>query len=148
MPQYNPPLGKVHVITYEDYRVYAVNPLSIRNLAKADEEFDDFATHNDFPRLIPKEEIWISQRSMNEEGLFFASNALVRLGEAARGASQDRAYAAGLEVERDLREKFTGIPYRDGKPHKTVPPEIYVEPYAALDDPKNAIKAVTAGAWK
>src|SRR5581483_10946340 len=48
-----------------------------------------------------------------------------------------RAYAAaGLNVEPTLRGKLTGLRFRAGKPHKRIPPKLYIELHITLADVK------------
>jgi hypothetical protein len=89
--------------------------------------------------LIPKGEIWISEKLAPREGVFFISNALAQCSRQAAGASA-QAYEDGLEIERKLREKLNGIQFRDGKPHKKVPDEIYLEDYTILPDPQGPVR--------
>src|SRR3954462_12603975 len=140
MPRYrfDPKLKKTRVLTHTDYPVYSVNGYSVRNVARPDEEFGNFATTDEFPDLIPRGEIWISEKIAAREGVFFIANALTRLARQAAGATE-KAYDDGLEVERLLRERMTGLAFRDGKPHAKVPPEIYLERYATLPDPKGDV---------
>jgi hypothetical protein len=101
---FNPNLNKTRVLTHADYTVYAVNAYSVRNAAKPDEEFGNFATHDDFRDLIPKEEIWISEKLASREGVFFIANALAQQIRQAGGPSAENAYDEGLKVEQLLRE--------------------------------------------
>jgi hypothetical protein len=71
--------------------------------------------------------------------MFFIANALTQLSRQAHGA-KDKAYDDGLEVERCLRAKVTGVEFRDGKPHKEVPDAIYLEDYTTLADPKGDVR--------
>jgi hypothetical protein len=137
---FRPKLRKCRVLTHANYTVYSVNALTVRNVAQPDEEFGNFATADDFPDLIPRGEIWISEKIAEREGVFFIANALTQLSLQSRGAAPDRAYDEGLEVERMLREKLNGVSFRDGKPHKRVPDEIYLERYAALPDPQGPVE--------
>ena len=132
----HPKLNKQFVATHEGWNVYSVDSSSIRNIAQPDEEFTSFATRNEFPDLIPRGEIWIGEKNLDKEGIFFIANALTRLKELETGSSDDKAYTAGLNVERSLREKLTGLKFRGGKPHKRVPPHLYVERYLTLADAK------------
>src|SRR5438552_2982518 len=104
-----PKIHKQFVATHEGYRIYSIDASAIRNIALPDEEFTNFATHEEFPDLIGKGEIWLGEKNLDREGVFFIANALARFREKERGASDDRAYTAGLEVERSLREKLTGL---------------------------------------
>src|SRR5205085_4729712 len=121
-----------------DFTVYSVNGLAVRNVAQPDEEFGNFATKDEFSDLIPKGEIWISEKLAPTEGVFFIADALVRCKRLAEGAT-DKAYDDGLEAERELREKLNGVEFRDGKPHKRVPDAIYLELYTTLPDPEGTV---------
>jgi hypothetical protein len=132
--RYSPKLHKRRVLTHEDFTVYAVNALAVRNVARPDEEFGNFATRHEFPDLIPKGEIWISEKTAPKEGVFFIANALTRLKALAGGAEDEAAYTSGLNVERFLRERLNGVEYRAGQPHKRVPEKVYLEQYATIPD--------------
>jgi hypothetical protein len=135
----SPALHKRRVLTHADCPVYSVNALTVRSAAKPDEEFGNFAACDEFPDLIPKGEIWISQKIASREGVFFIANALTQLSRQAAGAT-DKAYDDGLEMERLLREKINGVAFRDGKPHKHVPDEIYLEKYITLPDAQGQVE--------
>ena len=59
---FDPKLNKKRVLSHADYTVYSVNGLAVRNVARPDEEFGNFATQEEFPDLIPKGEVWISEK--------------------------------------------------------------------------------------
>jgi hypothetical protein len=136
---FEPKLNKKRVLSHADYTVYSVNGLAVRNVAKPDEEFGNFATRDEFADLIPAGEIWISEKLAPREGVFFIANALTQCKRKAEGAT-DKAYDDGLAVERMLREKLNGVEFRDGKPHKRVPDAIYLESYTVLPDPEGPVK--------
>ena len=129
-------LNKRYVTTHEGWAVYAVNAYAVRDVAQPDEEFGNFATVREFPSLIPKGEIWIADRNVEEEGIFFIADALMRQKECERGVPEERAYTAGLNVERTLRERLTGLKFRAGRPHKRVPRSVYVDHYFTIPDEK------------
>jgi hypothetical protein len=133
-------LKKTRIATQQGYDICTVNAFDVRELAKTDEEFTNFATHVDFPDLIGQREIWIDERLFEREGIFYVLNALLRCREQERGRSEDRAYAAGLGIERSLRERLIGVKYRAGRPHKRIPKWIYDRSYVTLPDPKNPIE--------
>jgi hypothetical protein len=134
MPRFQPKLNKHFVATRDGYDIFSINPFAIRNLAQPDEEFDNFATHNEFPDIIPKGEIWINERAMRREGEFFSANAIARLQALEDGASEDSAYTIGLNADRKLRAARTGIRYRAHRPSKRISPRIYVRHYLTLPD--------------
>src|SRR5579871_3122622 len=125
---FDPKLHKQRLLTHEDYTVYTVNGYAVRDAARPDEEFGNFSTRDEFPDLIPEGEIWISEKIAPKEGIFFIANALTQQARQAAGATE-KAYDDGLEVERLLRAKINGVAFRDGKPHKQVPADIYLEQY-------------------
>jgi hypothetical protein len=137
---FDPKLRKRCILRHADWKVCSVNALAVRNAAQPDEEFGNFATRDDFPDLIPPGEIWISEKVAAEEGIFFIANALAQQAWQSNRGSPDRAYEEGLGVERFLREKLNGVAFRDGKPHKRVPAEVYREPYTTLPDPQGPVK--------
>lgn len=139
---FNPKLHKKRILSHADCTVYAVNAFAVRNFAQPDEEFGNFATREEFRDLIPKGELWISEKLAPKECAFFIANGLTRLRRQQAGASEERAYDDGLEVERILRERLNGVTFRDGKPHKQVPEEIYLEDYLTLPDPQGPV-----GVW-
>lgn len=135
---YEPKLHKKRILSHADYMVYSVSGFAVRNFAQPDEEFGNFATRDEFPNLIPPDEIWISEKLAPKESVFFIANALTQLAREADGATE-QAYDDGLNVERLLREKVNGIAFRDGKPHKRVPEDIYLERYTTLPDPQGPV---------
>jgi hypothetical protein len=113
-----------------------VNAYAVRDVAQPDEEFGNSATQKEFRQLIPKDEVWLSEKTVGPEGLLFMADAVTRLKQEADGVPEGRAYTAGLNVERLLRERLNGVKFRAGRPYKRVPPEIYVERYITLPDVK------------
>jgi hypothetical protein len=137
---FTPKLHKKRVLTHTEYTVYSVNALAVRNAAKPDEEFGNFAMRDDFPDLIPLGEIWISEKLAVKEGVFFIANALTQMHRQADGLSPEKAYDEGLKMEQLLREKLNGVEFRDGKPHRQVPREIYLSHYLTVPDPLGAVQ--------
>lgn len=138
--RFAPRLDKRLIACQEGHNVYAVNAFAVRNTTQPDEEFGNFATSDQFPDVIEKTDIWISDRVVETEATFFIANALAQLAARERGLSNENAYEAGQEAEQDLRERIVGVKYRDGKPHRHVPEAIYAEPYLTLDDPEFPVK--------
>src|SRR5947209_6270859 len=143
MNHHRPPLHKRKLFTHNGYKIVALGPLAVRDISLTGEEFGNFATHPEFPRLIPEDEIWITDRLVDEEGVLFVANAAAQLRAREDGASDDQAYEAGENVERFLRHALRGAEFRDGKPHKRVPDKIYVEQYTTLPDPTRPGEDVT-----
>lgn len=134
-----PKLNKAFVARQQGFDIYAVNAFAVRDLSRVDEEFTNFAVHSEFPDLIPEREIWLAEWLAEDEGVFYMANALTRLKLQERGRSKETAYEAGLRVERLLRERLSGLKYRNGRPHKRVPQRIYAESYLTLPDPRGDV---------
>lgn len=138
-----PNIRKKLISAHHDYQLFTVDATASRTSAEGNEEFGNFATHEEFPHLIGKNEIWVADKLLEREGIFYQTNALTRLSRKARGQTNDTAYEGGLNVERFLREELTGIKYRDGEPHRRVPEDIYIERYAEIPDEAGKI-----GVWR
>ena len=134
--RFRPKLNKKFFASRDGYDIYSVDAFAIRNHAQPDEEFDNFAIHDEFPDLIPEREVWMSQLAARREAEFFVADALAYFKALEDGASEDDAYDAGLRADRYLREKITGLEYRDGEPHKRIPKKLYVQRYLTLEDEK------------
>src|SRR6516162_10805163 len=105
-------LNKEFVATHDGWDVYSEDASTVRTIAQPDEEFGNFATREEFSDLIPQGEIWIGERTLDKEGVFFIADALARMTERERGTPEEKAYTAGLKVERALRQRITGIKFR------------------------------------
>jgi hypothetical protein len=127
-------LNKRRVAVQRGYDIHTVNAFGVRNAALRDEEFTNFATHDEFPKLIGSREIWIDERLFENEGVFYVVNALTRLESRSAGLTEETSNDAGLEVERLLRERLLRVKYRDGRPHRRIPDRIYDRHYATLPD--------------
>src|ERR1041384_4918756 len=77
--RYDPKLNKKRYLIHAECTIYTVNGLAVRNASKADEEFGNFACHDEYPDAIGEREVWISEKLASREGVFFAANALTYL---------------------------------------------------------------------
>jgi hypothetical protein len=93
-----------------DYSVYLVDDFAIRNTSLPHEEFTNFAIHDDFPRFIPKDQIWISKKETEREREFYILNCLKRYELLKSGSSSGRAYDQSLKYEKEMRAKYDGLP--------------------------------------
>ncbi len=136
-----PRLQKKFVTAHHNgWSIYSVDTAAVRCVAQPDEEFGNFASRDEFPNLIPRGEIWIGAKNLNKEGVFFIADALARFAAREKGVPDETAYTAGLNTERALRERVNGLKFRAGRPHKRVPPDLYVEHYITLADRKFPIE--------
>lgn len=112
------------------YKIYLVNGEEVRKLDIDSHEFGDSGNHIDFPKLVPKNEIWVDDIT-NKKELFliiFQSIKELEIGD-------KDAYEKSLKEERKLREILSGIKYHpskwsEGKPNK----KIYKEEYGKIGD--------------
>ena len=140
-----PKRGAIHsrkrIARLQGQRVFTVDAFEVRSCTRHDEEFTNFAIHTDFPNLIPRGEVWVDERTFEAEGIFCLVDAMVHLKKLEEGMSEEKAYAAGVEAERALREAMTGLKYRGGRPHRTTPADVYVGDYLTLPDSAGPIAA-------
>src|SRR5687768_11798078 len=108
---FDPSLRKKRIFRHGDLTFSSVKALAVRNSSLANEEFGHFEMATDLPRLIPAGEVWISARLVATEGIFFIAHAVARAQAELRGLTDEQAYEKGLEAERLLRERLTGIKF-------------------------------------
>ena len=99
------------------YKVFTVDDKKIRDSSLADEEFSDFAIHHDFPKLVPKNEVWISDREKNsdDERVITTFSAIKRAEALKRGVSKDKAWDIADRYEKSEREKLNPKHYNNKK---------------------------------
>lgn len=86
------------------YKLYSVDDKQIRDNSLADEEFSDYAIHDDFPKLIPEDELWLSDKLSNKELPIIIAGAIKRLKLLERGYSPDEAYKKAVAYEKRQRQ--------------------------------------------
>lgn len=99
------------------HRIYSVNASKIRNKSVADDGFNHFATHLEFPSIVPKNEIWVSQDIDKKETPFLITNGLNQYKAQKKGVKDPYDYA--LRREKKEREAVDGIKFQP----KEKPPE-------------------------
>ncbi|HET6882081.1 MAG TPA: hypothetical protein VFI31_18085 [Pirellulales bacterium] len=61
-----PHVRKRLISAHHDYQLYAVDATALRTSAEGNEEFGNFATHDEFPHLIGKNEIWVADKLLEK----------------------------------------------------------------------------------
>lgn len=117
---------------YGGYNVYLVNEEEIRDIKLEDEEFTNFAIHDQFPSLIPKDEIWIGKEVSEKERVFFINNAVKLSNLLKNGVEDNKAYDIALKYEKSLREKSCGLNEHDNIKKPNPPDEIYIKKYGSV----------------
>ena len=115
----------VHTIQ-DDYKVRFVGAYQLRNLSLDAEEFGDWAVHDQFPDLIPKDEIWIDDRVNHDDRSAFFDAAMAYLLARKKGKDIDEAYKIAEDCEKTERERRTGQHYYGRHSHEPPPPGLYV----------------------
>jgi hypothetical protein len=125
-------VNKEKLGSYSGYEVYLVSEEDIRNIKLEYEEFTNFAIHDQFESLIPKNEIWIGKEVSEGERKFFINNAVKLYNLINSGVDIAEAYDKALMYEKSLREKSCGIKRSTAKSEKNPPKELYVEQYGKI----------------
>ncbi len=126
-------INKKEIEEIGDYRIFLVNASAIRDKSTNDDNFNHLAVHEDYPSLIPKNEIWISKDISKHERQFLIHNGVNRY-EALRKGIKD-TYTYALKRERAEREKVDGIKF---DPKAPPPEKLYVKVYCEI--PSDNIK--------
>lgn len=117
------------------YNVFLVSEKEIRNIKLQDEEFTNFGIHQQFPSLIPENEIWIGKEVSDHERFFFIHNAIRFYNLIDNGENEDKAYEKALKYEKALREKIDGIKNRsENKDDKKRDDSLYIKKYETIDN--------------
>lgn len=93
--------------TFGKYKIYLINAHKFRDLSLSDEEFGNYAIHEKFPKIIKKNEIWVSNSLSEKERNIIIRSALERLKKLEKGYSSDKAYDHSLKMEKAIREKHS-----------------------------------------
>lgn len=109
-----------------DYRIYSVNASAIRNTSQGDDEFNHFATHLEFPDLVPNNEIWISRDIAKREIPFLIHNGINQYEGKKKGK---KWYDYALKKERAEREKVDHLKFKGRYDEKTPPDKVYYKYY-------------------
>lgn len=91
---------------YGHYTVFLVNEEEVRNQSIKLQEFSNYGIYSDFPHLIPKHEIWISNHISEDERFILINEALCRIRHEKNGASPKKAYEIALKHDKAMRHKF------------------------------------------
>jgi len=125
---HNIAFGKTFLKTLHSMNVYTVDEEKIRSSSLDLEEFTNFATYLDFPKLIPKNEIWLSESNDESENNFFIQNALKQVQLVNSGETSLDAYHKALQYEKSLREKQNNFKYKPWQQKtKTIYKSIYIK---------------------
>jgi hypothetical protein len=123
-------LNKKLIDTYGKYKVYYVNGEAVRSISQSANEFIDFAIHDHFPDIIPKNEIWIDEIVKRPNDLLvFISQCLYE--QKLIDRKEKDTYKKALKMAKKTREILDGLPFH---PNKPVSKKIYISKYGTIDD--------------
>lgn len=100
---------KKYIGSYGQYKFYFVDDLEIRNSSLENEEFTNYALYEDFPNLIPRNEVWISKNISRDEASIIIDEALENIKLRLRGFSRELAYNLALSHSASERQKRIGM---------------------------------------
>jgi hypothetical protein len=127
-------IQKRRVSRYGHYVIFLVNGPQVRKSSLSAEEFTNFAIHDDFPNLIPKNEIWISNEVSGEERYFAIHDALYQLKCIQRGMSKSEAYERAILNEKSMRQSKLLSRHSPESTNKPAPESVYIKRYCQLGD--------------
>ena len=122
-------VGKKQFEKIGPYKVYLVSASAIRDKSTKDDDFNHFAVHEDFPSLIPDNEIWISRDIDEHERRFLVDNGVNRYVAKEKGIKDTYDYA--LKREKAEREKVDGIKFNK---KEKVPDKVYSKLYCEIKE--------------
>lgn len=121
---------------YGNVRVKLVDPTAIRDSSLANEEFTDYQIHDDFPKLIPRNEIWLGRNVSATERPILVHTALQELRGLGRGLSKDKAYDRAMLYQEHLRKRANGYAPKGNTAVATVDPKVYVSVAGYTGEPR------------
>jgi hypothetical protein len=124
------PLEKKKLEKIGDYTIYTVNASAVRDMSQADDEFNHFGTHLDFPNLVPKDEIWISHDISAHERQFLIHNGISQYEGKRKGKKNYYEYAE--KKEKAEREKVDGLKFKPNAHNETPPDKVYYKYYCGI----------------
>ena len=126
--------NKEFIEQYGKYKVFVVNGDAVRNSSKSAEEFGGSNNFTSFPKLIPKNEIWIEDDiAVAERAILIASEAYyLRLLDS--GKSKDNAYDTMIKWQKAHRDKIEHSKKNPSKTDKKGHPKVYAKRYGHIPD--------------
>lgn len=128
-------LNKKLIDTFGLVKVYTVNGQKVRQLDLDSHEFTDYGIHSSYPKLIPKNEIWVNEITKPQERWLLIHTALHRI----RLGSKDD-YTTALKQERKLRETLSGVKFHPERTDEPAPKQVYVKKYGIVGDPDDKVE--------
>lgn len=121
-----------------DYKIFTVNAAAVRASSQTNNEFNHFATHAEFPKLIPNNEIWINKDISKHERQFLIHNGIHQY--KAKEAGKRNWYEIALKKEKAEREKVDGLKLNPKKFNQEPPDKVYSKYYCGIPSPNDDIE--------
>jgi hypothetical protein len=99
-------INKTYIETIGNQKLYWVDELEIRNSSESGEEFSNYGMPEDFPNMIPENEIWFSNRIKQIEYPFLKDEALNRIKYENQGMNPNDAYDKAIQEAKSERIKY------------------------------------------
>lgn len=115
--------------TRGNYKIYFVDDSIMRDITKDLEEFSDYASYLNFPKIIPKNELWISKNYKEKELKYFIEEFFNQIKYMKNGIDEDEAYKLSLKKEKAEREKDLKITFKNNIDTS----KLYIDKFADYD---------------
>lgn len=121
-----------------DYKIFTVNVTAVRAASQTNDGFSRFATHAEFPKLIPNNEIWINKEVSKHERQFLIHNGIHQY--KAKEAGKRNWHDIAQKKEKAEREKVDGLKLNPKKFNQEPPDKIYSKYYCGIPSPNDDIE--------
>ena len=115
------------------YKIYTVNGEKVRDIAEQDEEFGLSSSYFYFPKLIPKNEIWIEDDVKGEEQFVLIQSELYKIKLIESGMDKWEAYHQSEKIEKGYREELNLSKKSPEKTNKKGDDDLYVKKYCKIN---------------
>lgn len=119
-------INKEFIDKYGQYKIYLVDGEDVRNLSLKNEEFGLSSSHLFFPKLIPKNEIWIEKHVKKTEVNLLISSELYKI--KLINVDDVEKWEAYQKAERKKREKHQKLEKNE------IDKNIYIKEWMKIDD--------------
>ena len=134
-------LNKILIDIYGKYRIYKINSEEFRDISPDAQEFGTYGFYSWYPRIIPRNEIWVSEELSAKELPVIVHNALYQAKNIDAGVSQHRAYLTAENLEKAERGKIDSSSsnsnskqYNNNKENYNPPDYLYQSKYTTTKD--------------
>jgi hypothetical protein len=119
--------------TYGKYKVFLVSGKEVRDYSTAAQEFGGSGEHRFYPKVIPKNEIWIGDDIKLDERKILIASELYKIRLIDNGMSLNKAYKEQLKKEKDYRESVCLSKKNPLASNRSAKKGIHIKQYGTID---------------